>query len=144
MLAKPSLTLKRRLKAPPAKVFNAWADPEKLAQWFGPAHTVQDTVRAEMDVRPGGRFRVRFATDEGQSHEIGGAYKEVVPDKRLVFTWAWHTTPERESLVTITLAPDGDGTLLTLHHEQFFDEQARDGHQRGWTGTLEKLDRYLS
>ena len=112
--------------------------------WFGPAHTVQDSVRAQMDVRPGGRFRVQFSTDEGESHEVGGTYKELVPDKRLVFTWAWHTTPERESLVTITLAPDGDGTLLTLHHEQFFDEPARDGHQRGWTGTLEKLDRFLS
>jgi uncharacterized protein YndB with AHSA1/START domain len=144
MLAKPSLTLKRRLKAPPAKVFDAWADPQKLVLWFGPAHTVQDSVRAQMDVRPGGRFRVQFSTDEGESHEVGGTYKELVPDKRLVFTWAWHTTPERESLVTITLAPDGDGTLLTLHHEQFFDEQARDGHQRGWTGTLEKLGRFLS
>jgi uncharacterized protein YndB with AHSA1/START domain len=144
MLAKPSLTLKRRLKAPPAKVFDAWADPQKLVLWFGPAHTVQDSVRAQMDVRPGGRFRVQFSTDEGESHEVGGTYKEHVPDKRLVFTWAWHTTPERESLVTITLAPDGDGTLLTLHHEQFFDEPARDGHQRGWTGTLEKLDRFLS
>jgi uncharacterized protein YndB with AHSA1/START domain len=144
MLAKPSLTLKRRLKAPPAKVFDAWADPQKLVLWFGPAHTVQDSVRAQMDVRPGGRFRVQFSTDEGESHEVGGTYKELVPDKRLVFTWAWHTTPERESLVTITLAPDGDGTLLTLHHEQFFDEPARDGHQRGWTGTLEKLDRFLS
>jgi uncharacterized protein YndB with AHSA1/START domain len=144
MLAKPSLTLKRRLKAPPAKVFDAWADPQKLVLWFGPAHTVQDSVRAQMDVRPGGRFRVQFSTDEGESHEVGGTYKELVPDKRLVFTWAWHTTPERESLVTITLAPDGDGTLLTLHHEQFFDKPARDGHQRGWTGTLEKLDRFLS
>jgi uncharacterized protein YndB with AHSA1/START domain len=144
MLAKPSLTLKRRLKAPPTKVFDAWADPQKLVLWFGPAHTVQDSVRAQMDVRPGGRFRVQFSTDEGESHEVGGTYKELVPDKRLVFTWAWHTTPERESLVTITLAPDGDGTLLTLHHEQFFDKPARDGHQRGWTGTLEKLDRFLS
>jgi uncharacterized protein YndB with AHSA1/START domain len=144
MLAKPSLTLKRRLKAPPAKVFDAWADPQKLVLWFGPAHTVQDSVRAQMDVRPGGRFRVQFSTDEGESHEVGGTYKELVPDKRLVFTWAWHTTPERESLVTITLAPDGDGTLLTLHHEQFFDKPARDGHQRGWTGTLEKLGRFLS
>jgi uncharacterized protein YndB with AHSA1/START domain len=34
--------------------------------------------------------------------------------------------------------------MLTLHHERFFDEKARDGHQRGWTGTLEKLAHYLS
>jgi len=46
--------------------------------------------------------------------------------------------------VTITLKRDGDATMLTLHHERFFDEKARDGHERGWSGTLEKLARYLS
>ncbi len=80
---------------------------------------------------------------DGEHHEVGGVYREVVPNSRLVFTWAWHSTPERESLVTVTVAKDGDGTMLTLHHEQFFDEKARDGHERGWTGTLEKLERYL-
>ena len=43
-------------------------------------------------------------------HEVGGIYREVVPNEKLVFTWAWHTTKERESLVTITIKPDGDGS----------------------------------
>jgi hypothetical protein len=34
--------------------------------------------------------------------------------------------------------------LLTLHHEQFFDQAARDGHERGWLGTLDKLQTYLA
>jgi uncharacterized protein YndB with AHSA1/START domain len=101
-------------------------------------------VRAELDVRPGGRFRVSFRTGDGERHEVGGVYREVVPGSRLVFSWVWHSTPERESLVTVTMAKDGDGTLLTLHHEQFFDEKARDGHSRGWTCTLEKLERFLA
>jgi uncharacterized protein YndB with AHSA1/START domain len=45
--------------------------------------------------------------------------------------------------VTITLKPDGDGTILTLLHEQFFDEPARDRHHAGWSGTMERLARYL-
>ena len=139
----PSLTLKRRLKAPAEKVFSAWTDPEKIVHWFGPAETASDSVRADMDVRVGGRYRMRFKTEDGESHEVGGEYKEVIANERLVFSWAWHSTPERESLVTITLKADGDGTLLTLHHERFFDQKARDGHNRGWTGTLEKLERYL-
>ena len=139
----PSLTLKRRLKAPAEKVFSAWTDPEKIDHWFGPAETESGSVRADMDVRAGGRYRMRFKTDDGESHEVGGEYKEVKPYERLVFSWAWHSTPERESLVTITLKADGDSTLLTLHHERFFDQKARDGHNRGWTGTLEKLERYL-
>ena len=144
MLTKPSLTLKRRLKATPAQVFSAWTDPKKIVRWFGPKEAEQGSVQAEMDVRVGGRYRLRFKTEDGEQHEVGGTYREVMPNSRLKFTWAWHSTPERESLVTVTVTRDGDSTMLTLHHEQFFDEKARDGHNRGWTSTLEKLDRYLS
>jgi uncharacterized protein YndB with AHSA1/START domain len=144
MLAKPSLTLKRRIKAAPAQVFSAWTDPEKLARWFGPTNTAAGSVRAQIDVRPGGRYRIGFETDDGELHQVAGVYREVVPDSRLVFTWAWHSTPERESLVTVTLVADGGGTLLTLHQEQFFDETARDGHERGWTGTLDKLEQLFA
>jgi uncharacterized protein YndB with AHSA1/START domain len=140
----PSLTIKRKLKAAPAQVFSAWTDPEKIVHWFGPAETASGSLRADMDVRVGGRYRIGFKTQDGENHEVGGAYREVVPGERLVFSWAWRSTPERESLVTVTLRADGDGTLLTLLHERFFDQAARDGHERGWTGTLEKLARYLS
>jgi uncharacterized protein YndB with AHSA1/START domain len=143
MLTKPSLTLKRRLKAAPSKVFAAWTDPEKIVRWFGPKETVASSVRAQVDVRPGGRYRMNFTTDDGERHQVGGVYREVVPDSRLVFTWAWQSTPERQSLVTVTIVPDGEGSLLTLHQEQFFDQKARDGHERGWTGTLDKLERFL-
>ena len=67
----------------------------------------------------------------------------MVRNKKLVFTWAWRSTPERESLVTVLIEPDGDGSLLTLTHEQFFDEAARDRHSHGWTGSLDKLERYF-
>jgi uncharacterized protein YndB with AHSA1/START domain len=145
MLTKPSLTLKRRLKATPAQVFAAWTDPEKIVQWFGPRETVPGSVQADMDVRAGGRYAMRFTTADGESHKVGGVYREVSPPSRLVFSWAWQSTPERESLVTVTIAPNGkDACLLTLHHEQFFDEAARTGHERGWAGTLEKLERYFS
>jgi hypothetical protein len=52
--------------------------------------------------------------------------------------------PERESLVTVLIKPDGDGALLTLIHEQFFDEVTRDRHEYGWTGCLNKLEAYLA
>ena len=89
---KPSLTLKRRINAPPSKVFAAWTDPEKLAHWFGPADTVAGSSSAELDVKVGGRFRIRFSTANGEQHEVGGVYREVTPDQRLVFTWAWRST----------------------------------------------------
>ncbi|MSP46360.1 MAG: SRPBCC domain-containing protein [Xanthobacteraceae bacterium] len=65
----------------------------------------------------------------------------MVPNEKLVFTWAWKSTPERESLVTVTLKADGAGTIMTLLHEQFFDADARDRHQNGWTGAIDKLEK---
>ena len=70
----------------------------------------------------------------------------MVPNERLEFTWAWHSTPERESLVTISLKPDGAGTLMTFRHAQFADEAARDNHESGWSSSstaLEKFRRFL-
>jgi uncharacterized protein YndB with AHSA1/START domain len=139
---KPSLTLKRRLNAPPAKVFAAWTDPEKIRCWFGPPGV--ETLAAESDARVGGRYRILARSPDGAEHDVSGVFREVVPNQKLVFTWAWKSTPERESLVTIELKPDGDGTLLTLTHEQFFDEGARDRHQHGWTGSLEKLAQFIA
>ena len=142
-VTKPSLTVKRRLNAPPAKVYAAWTDPEKIARWFAPANAKTGSVQADIDARIGGRFRISFSTDD-EYYEVGGVYREVAPNQRLVFSWAWHSTPERESQVTISLKPDGDGTQLTLHHEQFFDSAARDSHERGWTGMLDKLEKYIA
>jgi uncharacterized protein YndB with AHSA1/START domain len=138
---KPSLTVKRRYNASPAKVFAAWTDPQKLASWFGPEQVTE--VSAETDVRVGGRYHIKAVTPTDE-HNVGGVYREVVPNEKLVFTWAWQSMPERESIVTVLFKPDGDGTLLTLTHEQFFDEPARDRHQQGWTGALEKLAKYLA
>jgi uncharacterized protein YndB with AHSA1/START domain len=137
---RPSLTLKRRIHAPPEKVHAAWTDPEKIARWFGPASVREGSERASIDAQVGGRYRVSFDTEAGEHHEVGGVYRELVPNRRLVFSWAWHSTPERESLVTVQLEPDGGGTLLTLHHEQFFDQAACDSHERGWNNALDKLE----
>jgi uncharacterized protein YndB with AHSA1/START domain len=139
---KPSLTLKRRLKAPPAKVFAAFTDPEKVKGWMGPGEI--KALRAESDVRVGGRYRWVMKSPEGEEHDVGGVYREVVPNEKLVFTWAWKSTPERESLVTVLLKPDGDGTLLTLTHEQFSDQEARDRHQGGWNSALDKMEKFLT
>jgi uncharacterized protein YndB with AHSA1/START domain len=101
-------------------------------------------ARAETDMRVGGRYTIVFQTEDGEEHHVSGDYREILPNQKLVFTWAWRSTPERESLVTILIRPDGTGALLTLIHEQFFDEAARDRHEFGWTGALNNLERYFA
>ena len=142
VITKPSLTVKRRFNAPPAKVFSAWTEPEKITRWMGPGEV--KTIRAENDLRVGGRYRIVMQAPSGEEHDVSGVYREVIANEKLVYTWTWKTMPERESLVTVTFKPDGAGTLLTLTHEQFFDEDARNRHQHGWEGALAKLENYLA
>ncbi|TAM01191.1 MAG: SRPBCC domain-containing protein [Paraburkholderia sp.] len=133
----PALTLRRRLNASAAKVYAAWTQPSQLMQWMRPYETT--CVHAEADVRVGGRFRVIMRAPDGEDHDVSGQYLEVVPDTRLVFTWAWRSTPERESLVTVMLRAEGNATELTLRHERFFDETTRDAHEGGWSSALDHL-----
>ena len=139
---RPSLTLRRHYPVAPEKVWRAWTDPQALKAWFGPEEIVAVPL-AEVDLRVGGRFRVAMLAADGETHDVSGVYQELVPNRKLVFSWAWRSTPERESRVTVRIEPDGNGCELVLMHEQFFDEVARDGHEHGWTGAMAKLEQWL-
>ena len=141
---KPSLTLRRHYPVAPEKVWRAWTDPEAVKRWWGPGPG-EPVSLAELDVRVGGRFRIVFGGPDGKMHECAGVYKEVVPNRKLVFTWSWpNSTPERLSVVTITFKAVSDGTELLFQHEQLFDEKVRDDHKRGWSSSLDKLERFLA
>jgi uncharacterized protein YndB with AHSA1/START domain len=142
MPIKPSLTIKRRLEASPETVYRAWTDPTMMIHWWSPADC--ETLIAEADAKIGGRFRVLMRGSGGTEHDVSGIYREVVRNKKLVFSWAWKTHPEELSLVTVTFKRDGGGTLLTLTHEQLADEATRDSHNSGWSGALDKLERLVA
>ena len=133
----PSVTIERRIKAAPTRVYAALTEPSQMMQWWGP--DAGPTLRAEADVRPGGRFSIVFRLLNGEEHNPTGVYREVVPGKKLVFTWEWPGMPERESLVTFLLEPIEGGTRLTLIHEGLPDEEVRKSHEAGWSGLLDKL-----
>ena len=88
----PSLMLKRWLKTSPDNAFAAWTDPTKMARWFGPENC--ELHHVETDLRIGGRFRIIMREDTGEEHDVSGAYREIVPAEKLVFTWAWRSTPD--------------------------------------------------
>src|SRR6202795_4563629 len=140
---KTSLQIRRVYPVPVAAVYAAWTDPAQVKHWMGPS---DDFGEAEVttDVRVGGRYRIVMRAPDGEVHRVGGIYREIVPNKKLVYTWAWESTPERESVVTIELRAAGGGTELTLKHEQFADAEARDHHQQGWTGCLARLEKAVA
>jgi uncharacterized protein YndB with AHSA1/START domain len=139
LATKPSLALNRHYPVAPEKVWRAWTDAEAVKRWWGPGPG-EPVSLAELDVRVGGRFRIVFGGPDGKMHECAGVYKEVVANRKLVFTWHWpNSTPERVSVVTIVFKEVNGETDLLFKHEQLFDEKARDDHKRGWSASLDKL-----
>ncbi|MCI0439276.1 MAG: SRPBCC domain-containing protein [Chloroflexi bacterium] len=120
-----------RIAARPETVFSFFTDPKKMTLWKG--------VSATLDPRPGGIYRV----DINGRDIARGEYVEVVPYSRIVFTWGWEgegsMVPPGSTTVEVTLAPDGDGTLVTLKHFGLSDEH-RAVHDEGWGLFLLRLD----
>ncbi|MGH8313668.1 MAG: SRPBCC family protein [Steroidobacterales bacterium] len=138
----PSLTIVREYRNPPQQIWEAWTSAEALKRWMAPSAEFK-TPTAEVDLRTGGRYHIVMIAPDGVEHDVSGVYREILPLRRLVFTWAWRSAPERESLVTIDIEPVGAGTRLTLTHARFADEAARDHHQSGWIGCLGQLERHI-
>ena len=140
---KMTLIIKRTFQAPREKVFAAWTEAEALKQWWGTeGHTVPSV---EMDFSEGGKYRVEMRTDAGESFHLNGAFVEIRPPERLVFTFRWERGDwdYPETLVSIDFTQEGDGTALVLTHEGFPDENMRDEHQGGWVECLDNLRAYL-
>lgn len=138
----PPFSIIRRYRVAPEKVWRAWTEPQALSQWFGSGKPGSVTT-AEFDLRVGGRYRIAFICPKGEFHEVSGIYQEVVPHRRLVFTWAWKSTPERVSRVSIDLKPPADGTELSFVHDRFFDAEARISHERGWLPMFDQPGDFL-
>jgi uncharacterized protein YndB with AHSA1/START domain len=141
-----SLTLVRRIAARPSIVFEAMTTPEGVGGWWGPDGG--PVVRAEMDARVGGAYRIHFRTLDGLDHEASGEFLEVVAPRRIVMSWSWSVGGELEergriSRVEIDLAPIEDGTELTFTHADLATEASEKSHAWGWGGALDKLVRLL-
>ncbi len=141
-----ALVIKRQFDATREKVFEAWTDPQALKQWFAPSDEYKTPV-AETEPKIGGRYRIEMVDAAGKSHCVVGRYTEVKPPERLVFTWQWEKDEVGtgdNSIVTVELRDLGGRTELTLTHERFLTKNARDCHQVGHNGCLERLQRFLA
>ena len=142
---KLSLEIKRLIKAPRDRVYAAWTDPAQLKQWFGPEKV--QTRELIADARVGGKFRWDLTNSEGEKMTCRGEYRELQPDKKIVFTWQWEDDEDWQnhiSIITVELYDRGGDTELRLSHEQLPNEESRDGHARGWNSALDKLEKFFS
>ena len=117
------------IAASPTTVFTLLTDPQEYIRWKGRI--------AELDARPGGMFRVSFVDSA-----VRGKYVEVVPDRRVVFTWGWEGSGAvlgpGASTVEIDLEPRGEGTRLRLRHRGLPTSEVA-SHTVGWDHFLPRL-----
>jgi len=132
-----TLRLTRVVPARREVVFRAWTDPEALRRWWVPFEGMT-VPAAEVDLRPGGRYRFTMRSAKGEEFHLSGVYREVRPPERLVYTWRWEGA-DGETLVTVDFEASGATTLLHLTHEHFPNADTRDRHGTGWGGVLDSL-----
>src|SRR5215472_10634577 len=107
---KTSLEITRFINAPPARVYKAWTDPAELQRWFGPEDV--RTIKIDADVRVDGKYRWDLINQQGEEMSCLGEYRELVPGRRVVFTWKWDDDEpwqNHNSLVTVEFSPRDGG-----------------------------------
>lgn len=115
----------RVLDAPPDLVYKAYTDPEAIPQWWGPSRYT--TTVEKLDVRPGGAWRFIQRADDGGEHIFSGVFREVVPAKRLVYTFNYEAIPGHEAVETVTLEPLEGGRTKVTDNLLFANREDRDG-----------------
>lgn len=154
----------RIFDAPRELVFEVWTEPKHMAQWWGP-RTVTNSV-CEMDVRPGGAYRIVMRGPDGAEYPVKGVYREVVKPERLVMTmdcsehpdeWQDLVKPNRqkgernpagEMLSTVTFE-ELDGKTKVTVRTRFNSAAIRDsmlkmGMTEGWSQSLDRLEELLA
>ncbi|MBX3072768.1 SRPBCC domain-containing protein [Candidatus Obscuribacterales bacterium] len=138
------LEITKVLKAPVERVYKTWTEPEHMAKWFGCAKT--GTVQIEQDLRVGGNFRVEMHCTDGEIAIVHGTFKEIEPNKKLVYTWTNNSQefPAEDTLVTVLFMGNGKETELRLKHQNFAKEISAQGHSMGWGASLDKFESLFS
>ncbi len=138
------LRMERIFPAEPQRIFQAWTDPEKLVQWWGPEGMT--VPHSKMDVRESGAWLTTMRNADGEEFTVSGVYRVIDPPRRLVLTWAWHNDGVRdghETEISIDFDAVDGGTRLVLEQKTFKEPEHRDRHRGGWESSFNELGRFL-
>jgi uncharacterized protein YndB with AHSA1/START domain len=118
------------IDAPPGHVYALLTDAQLLMQWMAPVATIEPHL--------GGR--ITWTHINGDT--VVGTFVELVPDRRVVFTYGWDRLdvgiPPESTTVEIDLRPRDGGTELSLVHTGLLAPMA-DAHSGGWANYLHRL-----
>lgn len=129
--------LERTYAADRDRVWAHLTEPALMAQWFSPNPSLD--VSCDVDLRPGGAWRCTMGP-----YGVGGVVTEVAAPERLAYTWSWDHDEDPETTVVFTLREaESGGTRLVLEHAETAPDVGQDGHEGGWTITLDRLGALL-
>ena len=141
-----SFVIERTYDSSPTEVFTAWADPTAKARWFVGPPDWKETLR-ELDFRVGGRERLNGVFPGGRTTAFDALYWDIVPNRRLVYTYDMHAGGKRisVSLATVEFTPTGDATRLIFTEQAVFLDGFDDagGREKGTRAHLDRLDAAL-
>jgi uncharacterized protein YndB with AHSA1/START domain len=135
--------LQRTFRASPERVFRAWTQPAALREWWCPSGWVAGEIAIDLQI--GGTYSIAMSRADVRV-SVSGAFLEVRPPERLVYTWRWEGAFAEmpETLVTLELQGSDIETRLTLHHDKFADAGIRQQHRSGWMAACDRLDRVVT
>jgi glutathione S-transferase len=140
-----SLQIKRFINAPRDRVYAAWTDPVQLKEWWGPKEV--RTLEIVADTRVGGKYRWDLVNQDGEKMSVFGEYLELVPGKKVVFTWKWDDDDDwkdYDSIVSVEFSDRDAGTELRLTHVQLPSQASRDRHTEGWNSVIDRLEEFCN
>jgi uncharacterized protein YndB with AHSA1/START domain len=136
----------RTYDAPRQLVWEAWTNPDQMAQWWGPRGVTTPRESIELDLRPGGRMAFDMVDEAtGTRYPNSGTFLEVEPPARLVWSDDGFADGRGKGTATVTFAEvDASTTTLSVHLMADFSETVRAGAEHGWGSQLDKLADYLA
>ena len=132
-----TVNINKTINAPIEKVFDAWLDPEMLAQFILPAPGMPQPD-VENDAREGGRFTIIMHVGDDKIPHTG-SYLTIDRPRRLVFSWESPYSTDDSTVTLDFTAIDETTTNVELNHVKFQHEEARSDHEGGWGNILDKL-----
>lgn len=132
------LEINRVIQASIDEVFAALTDDAIMAQWF--FHEPGGSAEITMDPVVGGSYSIAMKSSSGSELTATGEFLEVLPPRRLVFTWSTYLISN--ATVTIELEERGIATGLTLRHD--LPPDLHGPHRVAWEAVLNNLDDLLA
>lgn len=133
-----SLQVNQFISSERKRVFKAWTDADLVKKWLCPEEC--HVLSTEANIGVGGSYRESMQCGD-TIHTVFGTYREIVPDRKLVFTHQWDEPEAVETVVVVDFTDKNSGSVVTLFQQGFKNAVTAKGHEQGWASALRNLAR---